>query len=197
MPIIHFSFQHVNCLGAAVLQSWKNIRFCAQRDQIWFCDDPARWGVDMSQKTSLMARLAVSLLDCDPLTAFCVDRRLVRLEATKKCGDWQGQCSCEGLQCLEGGRGIAVFNLGEHSNRKSRAVGKLGNRDLLTPPKGPQLKTNGHFETLFRSIARAGRALRQVAHRSRGGFLIAHVSTSVFVFDLLIYGPVFLLVSYL
>lgn len=58
-----------------------------------------------------MARMAASLLDRDPLTAFCVDRRLARLEATKRCGDWEGQRSCEGLQCLEGGRGIAIFNL--------------------------------------------------------------------------------------
>ena len=151
----------------------------------------------MSQKTCLMARPATSLLDRDPFTAFCVDWLLARLEAAKKSGDWHGQRSCEGLQCLKGGRGIAVFNLGQHSNRKSRAVGKLGNRDLLASPKGPQLTSNGYFETLFRSIAGPGRILRQIAHHSQGGFLITHVSTSVVAFDLLIYGPFFLLVSYL
>jgi len=76
-------------------------------------------------------------------------------------------------------------------------MGKLGNCDLLAAPKGPQLTSNGQFQNFFRPVARPRRLLRPFGRHCRGDFLNTHLSTSILAFDLLIYGPVFLLVSYL
>ena len=125
MSVVHFSRQHIDGLGAALLGAWQYICLGGQRHQIWLYDNPAGRGVDMSQKTRFMTRQTASLLGRDPFTTFCVDHFSARVKLAEKSTDRHGQRRCKGLQCLERGRGIAIFNLGQHSNGKSRAVDLL------------------------------------------------------------------------
>ena len=146
----------------------------------------------------LMTRPPVSRFGCDPFTAFRVDGIAARIKAAKKRGDWQGERCCKGLQCLERGESIAIFDLGIAF--QSKAPVRLASSATVTSclRRKPRNSRPIAISRLFsdRSLAHGG-VLGYFSRHSRGGFFNTHLSTSIAGFGLLIYGPVFLLVSYL